>query len=104
VLRGEGSRSGRSGYELWLLCTTDDLVLHTKPAHQSRRRAIRLTGRLASLVQEQEEQHLRRILPTGFILHESRAGSTLLANMLASSHRNLVYSEPHPPAAILGCQ
>ncbi len=30
--------------------------------------------------------------PTGFVFHEARVGSTLVANMLASDPRNLVYA------------
>lgn len=40
---------------------------------------------------------MRSLEPSGFIFHESRVGSTLLANILASSEPNLVYSEPHLP-------
>ena len=41
------------------------------------------------------------IEPTGFIFHESRVGSTLVANMLASIPANLVYSEPHVPFSVI---
>src|SRR5947209_13142624 len=34
--------------------------------------------------------------PTGFIFHMSRCGSTLVAQMLASSRRNVVISEASP--------
>jgi hypothetical protein len=34
--------------------------------------------------------------PTGFIFHMSRCGSTLVSNMLAASHRNVVISEAGP--------
>ena len=39
--------------------------------------------------------------PDGFIFHESRVGSTLVANMLASVTRFLVFSESKPPATVL---
>mmetsp|Transcript_31125 Transcript_31125/g.100290 ORF Transcript_31125/g.100290 Transcript_31125/m.100290 type:complete len:351 (-) Transcript_31125:252-1304(-) len=39
--------------------------------------------------------------PSGFVFHESRVGSTLVANMLASIPTNLVYSESAPPPTIL---
>ena len=39
--------------------------------------------------------------PSGFIFHESRVGSTLVANMLASVPTNLVYSEPHAPFEVV---
>ena len=39
--------------------------------------------------------------PAGFVFHESRVGSTLVANLLASDPSNLVYSEAAPPANIV---
>ena len=39
--------------------------------------------------------------PTGFVFHESRVGSTLVANMLASDPLSMVFSESAPPSAIL---
>jgi hypothetical protein len=41
------------------------------------------------------------IAPSGFILHMSRCGSTLAAQMLASLPRNIVMSEPPPVDNIL---
>eukprot|EP00937_MAST-01D_sp_MAST-1D-sp2_P007393 g7393.t1 len=41
------------------------------------------------------------IAPSGFVFHEARVGSTLVANMLTSSTRNLVYTESKPPATVL---
>ena len=41
------------------------------------------------------------IPPTGFIFHESRVGSTLIANMLGSDPFNMVFSESVPPSSIL---
>ena len=38
--------------------------------------------------------------PAGFIFHESRVGSTLVANILAADPENLVFSESAPPPAI----
>jgi hypothetical protein len=44
-------------------------------------------------------------IPSGFIFHESRVGSTLIANMLASDPKSLVFSESSPPmAALLHCR
>eukprot|EP00049_Salpingoeca_infusionum_P010711 m.185087 g.185087 ORF g.185087 m.185087 type:complete len:744 (+) comp14725_c2_seq11:101-2332(+) len=43
------------------------------------------------------------LTPTGFVFHESRVGSTLVANLLASDPENLVLSESHPPSSILKC-
>lgn len=39
--------------------------------------------------------------PTAFIFHESRVGSTLVANMFASEPHSLVFSESTPPATVL---
>lgn len=45
------------------------------------------------------------IPPTAFIFHESRVGSTLLANLLATAPGHLVYSEPHLPfLALKACR
>ena len=35
--------------------------------------------------------------PNGFVFHESRVGSTLVADMLASDPQNMVFSESRPP-------
>ncbi len=46
----------------------------------------------------------RVVYPSGFIFHESRVGSTLIANLLASDPMNMVFSESDPPsAALLRC-
>lgn len=42
----------------------------------------------------------RVVYPTAFIFHESRVGSTLIANMLASDELNLVYSEADVPSSL----
>ena len=45
------------------------------------------------------------LTPSGFVFHESRVGSTLIANMLGAIPTNLVYSESAPPPAVLNhCQ
>ena len=41
------------------------------------------------------------IYPTGFIFHESRVGSTLVANLLGSDPFNMIFSESSVPAEIL---
>lgn len=47
----------------------------------------------------------RVVQPTGFVFHESRVGSTLVANFLASDPWSLVFSESTPIAnAILHCE
>lgn len=43
----------------------------------------------------------RFLKPSGFIFHESRVGSTLVANMLASDPYSMVFSESAPPAKAL---
>jgi len=43
----------------------------------------------------------RRIDPNGFVFHESRVGSTLVANNLASNPWAMVFSESDPPAHAL---
>lgn len=45
-----------------------------------------------------------QLQPNGFVFHQSRVGSTLVANLLGSSHDHLVFSESAPPAAcVLHC-
>jgi len=41
------------------------------------------------------------IPPTGFVFHEGRVGSTLVANLLGSSPHSMVYAESDPPVDIL---
>ncbi|EDQ91813.1 uncharacterized protein MONBRDRAFT_31253 [Monosiga brevicollis MX1] len=41
-----------------------------------------------------------KVVPTGFVFHQSRVGSTLVSNMLAADPANLVYAESAPPATI----
>lgn len=41
------------------------------------------------------------ILPTGFVFHESRVGSTLAANMLGTPANHVMYSESTPPVDVL---
>lgn len=43
----------------------------------------------------------RPLAPTGFVFHESRVGSTLIANMLGSNPKNLVYSESSAPPMVI---
>ena len=37
-------------------------------------------------------------MPSGFVFHESRVGSTLVANSLAANPWNMVFSESDPPS------
>ena len=39
--------------------------------------------------------------PSGFVFHESRVGSTLVANMLASDPFSMVFSESAPPSSVM---
>lgn len=46
----------------------------------------------------------RVLYPSGFVFHESRVGSTLVANVLGSDPMNMIFSESQPPAdAFLRC-
>ena len=47
---------------------------------------------------DSNEYHLQ---PTGFVFHEGRVGSTLVANMLASDPFSMVFSESAPPAKVI---
>ena len=44
----------------------------------------------------------RGLVPSGFIFHMSRCGSTLIAQMLAAIERNIVISEARPIDQVLG--
>lgn len=63
---------------------------------------------LSTLMKEIEDEkdtlNGRIIQPSGFIFHESRVGSTLVANTLASDAWSIVFSESSPTAsALLHC-
>ena len=59
---------------------------------------------LANLLAELEKDASNVIKPNGFVFHESRVGSTLVANTLASDPFSMVFSESTPPAnALLHC-
>lgn len=53
--------------------------------------------RMSSLLKSIEESGLEPIQPKGFIYHETRCGSTLVANMLAALPPSRVFSESKPP-------
>jgi hypothetical protein len=64
--------------------------------------------KVATLLREMKAQEGtpggRFISPTAFVFHESRVGSTLVANTLASDPFSMVYSESAPAAnALLHC-
>jgi len=59
------------------------------------------SGSLDDLVADLPKRGITPLVPTAFVFHESRVGSTLVANMLASVPTNLVYSESPPPPIVL---
>eukprot|EP00752_Nemacystus_decipiens_P013496 g11955.t1 len=60
--------------------------------------------RMSSLQKSIEEQGRAPIPPKGFVYHETRCGSTLVANMLAALPPSRVFSESKPPTqAIREC-
>lgn len=60
--------------------------------------------KLSALIEECKNNPDSVVRPTGFIFHESRVGSTLVANLLASNPYAMVFSESDPPAhALLHC-
>lgn len=59
------------------------------------------SGSLNELVEDLKRRGQKPLMPTGFVFHESRVGSTLIANMLGSNPKNLVYSESAPPPAVI---
>ena len=59
------------------------------------------SGRLGELYDDLKSKGVTPLTPAGFVFHESRVGSTLVANMLASVPTNLVYSESSPPPVVL---
>ena len=60
--------------------------------------------KLSVLVDECKKNPESVVRPTGFVFHESRVGSTLVANLLASNPFAMVFSESDPPAhALLHC-
>lgn len=68
------------------------------------RRREKMSVLLAEIKAKEGTPAGRVIPPTGFVFHESRVGSTLIANLLASDPHALVFSESTPIAnAILHC-
>ena len=51
--------------------------------------------------EDARKKNIKPVKPSGFVFHESRVGSTLVANMLAAVPTNIVYSESAPPPAVL---
>ena len=68
------------------------------------RRRSKMSVLLKELDAAKDTPEGRVVPPTGFVFHESRVGSTLIANFLASDPWALVFSESTPVAnAILHC-
>eukprot|EP01038_Epipyxis_sp_PR26KG_P007811 gene7811-10609_t len=60
--------------------------------------------KMSVLLKEIDDQKKSIVPPTGFVFHESRVGSTLVANFLASDPWSMVFSESTPVAnALLHC-
>jgi hypothetical protein len=73
-----------------------DLVLKSKCTGQNSK-----IEQLDVLVDKIRTENIRVLEPAGFVFHESRVGSTLVANMLASNPWNMVFSESDPPVNAL---
>uniref|UniRef100_A0A7S2H7V9 Sulfotransferase domain-containing protein n=1 Tax=Octactis speculum TaxID=3111310 RepID=A0A7S2H7V9_9STRA len=58
------------------------------------------SAKLSVLKKEMEADPDGTLQPTGFVFHESRCGSTLVADMLGSQAHHLVFSESAPPSSI----
>ena len=73
--------------------------------HGDNRRRERLSVLMKELKSLDGKPEGRVVKPMGFIFHESRVGSTLIANTLASDPWNMVFSESAPAAnALLHCE
>jgi len=59
------------------------------------------TGTLNELHSALAAKGVTPLPPSGFVFHESRVGSTLVANMLAAVPTNVVYSESSPLPPVL---
>jgi hypothetical protein len=73
--------------------------------HGNNKRTETLSALLADIRSRKPDDVFGRVIePSGFVFHESRVGSTLVANALGSDPWNLVYSESSPSAnALLHC-
>lgn len=73
--------------------------------HGDNRKRERLSVLMKELNSLNGKPEGRIVKPMGFIFHESRVGSTLIANTLASDPWNMVFSESAPAAnALLHCE
>lgn len=81
-----------------------DLVGASKCTGNNRRRE-KLKVLLQEISDNPDAPSSRVIKPNGFVFHESRVGSTLVANFMASDPFSMVFSESNPMAnAILHCE
>jgi len=80
-----------------------DFVTLSKCMGSNRKRES-LSTLMKELDSSNDSLRQRTIKPTGFIFHESRVGSTLVANLLGSDPWTMVFSESAPAAnALLHC-
>jgi len=70
----------------------------------SNRRRERLSVLMKEIRESDNSTTARVVKPTGFVFHESRVGSTLVANLLGSDPWSMIFSESAPAAnALLHC-
>jgi hypothetical protein len=81
-----------------------DLVTASKCQGSNRKRES-LKSLLKEIADHPNDPSSRVVKPNGFVFHESRVGSTLVANFMASDPYAMVFSESTPMAsAILHCE
>lgn len=70
-----------------------DLLTLSKCDESGRSKKASIQSLLAEIESAAGTKSGRVVYPSGFVFHESRVGSTLIANMLASDSDNMVFSE-----------
>lgn len=70
-----------------------DLLALSKCTESGRSKTASIKALLGEIVSAAGTRSGRVVYPSGFVFHESRVGSTLIANMLASDPDNMVFSE-----------
>lgn len=81
-----------------------DLVSASRCVGSNRRRET-LKSLLKEIADNPGALENRTLRPNGFVFHESRVGSTLIANMMASDPYAMVFSESAPMAnALMHCE
>lgn len=70
-----------------------DLVALSRCTESGRSKTATIKGLLTEIESASGTPAGRVVYPSGFVFHESRVGSTLVANMLASDPDNMVFSE-----------